>query len=53
MHLATISEMHAQLLAMLCNTKANVPSQIRPPPPPTAPLKKRKKNTGVLVIRLL
>ena len=32
MHLATISEMHAQLLAMICNTKANVPSQIPPPP---------------------
>ena len=32
MHLATISEMHAQLLAMLCNTKANVPPQPNPPP---------------------
>ena len=32
MHLATISEMHAQLLAMLCNTKANLPPQ---PPTPT------------------
>ena len=34
MHLATISEMHAQLLAMLCNTKANVPPQPPPHPPP-------------------
>ena len=40
MHLATISEMPAQLLAMLCNRKANVPPQ---PPPP--------KN-GVFAMRL-
>ena len=40
MHLATISEMHAQLLAMPCNTKANVPPQ---PPPP---------QNGVFAMRL-
>ena len=34
MHLATISEMHAQLLAMLYNTKANMPPQPPTPPPP-------------------
>ena len=41
MHLATISEMPAQLLAMPCNTKANVPPQ----PPPL------QKN-GVFAMRL-
>ena len=35
MHSTTISEMHAQLLAMLCNTKANLPPQ--PPSPPPLP----------------
>ena len=43
MHLATMSEMPAQLLAMPCNTKANVPPQPPPPPP--------KKN-GVFAMRL-
>lgn len=42
MHLATISEMPAQLLAMPCNTKANVPPQ----PPP------QKKKNGVFAMRL-
>ena len=44
MHLATISEMPAQLLAMLCNTKVNVPPQ---PPPPIPPSK-----NGVFAMRL-
>ena len=44
MHLATISEMPAQLLAMLFNTKANVPPHPPPPPP--------KKKNGVFAMRL-